>query len=112
MKEIKAYVSRHRIADVIDALRESGVCDIGTRADCHHLTVSAVQRPFAGADPAEQHYSMDLGGPVVTEYRLELVCADADVDTLVAAIAAAARTGAHSPGWIVVSEVARTLEIG
>lgn len=112
MKEIKAYIRQHRIADVLQALRHPGLCDPGAAgAGCHNITVSQVQRPLAGADPAQQHYSMDLAEPVVAEYKLELVCADDQADALVDAIAKAARTGQPEAGWIFVSDVERGLEI-
>ena len=111
MKLVKAYVSRYRIAEVLETLRESGVCDIGARSDCHYLTVTAVQRPFAGAEPSQQHYSIDLAAPVVTEYRIELVCADAQATELVEVIAKTAASGQRCCGWIVVSELEHAVEI-
>ncbi len=109
MKEIKAYIRQHRIADVLDALRASGLCDAG--GGCRNVTVSQVQRPLAGADPAQQHYSMELAEAVVAEYKLELVCADDQADALADLIARAAHTGQPEAGWIFVSEVQRVVEI-
>ncbi|MBI4291855.1 MAG: P-II family nitrogen regulator [Betaproteobacteria bacterium] len=116
MKEIKAYIRQHRIADVLQALRDSGICDPATcdRATSErgcHLTVSQVQRPLAGADPSQQHYSMELAEPVVAEYKLELVCVADAVGALVEVIAKAAHTGRPEAGWIYVSEVQRAVEI-
>ncbi|CAG0950489.1 Nitrogen regulatory protein P-II [Rhodocyclaceae bacterium] len=112
MKEIKAYIRQHRIADVLQALRESGLCDLGVAgAGCHNLTVSQVQRPLASGDPTQQHYSMELAEAVVTEYRLELVCADDQADALVGLIARAAHTGQPEAGWIFVSDILRAVEI-
>ena len=109
MKEIKAYIRQHRIADVLQALRESGLCDLGVAgAGCHNLTVSQVQRPLASGDPTQQHYSMELAEAVVTEYRLELVCAD---DQGIGLIARAAHTGQPEAGWIFVSDILRAVEI-
>ncbi|MDT3736785.1 MAG: P-II family nitrogen regulator [Denitratisoma sp.] len=112
MKEIKAFIRQHRIADVLQALRESGLCDPGIAgAGCHNITVSQVQRPLAGAEPAQQHYSMELAEAVVAEYRLELACPDEAADTLVDTIARAAHTGQPDAGWIFVSEIQRAVEI-
>lgn len=111
MKEIKAYVRQHRIADVLQALRASGLCDLDTGAGCHNLTVVQVLRPLANADPAQQHYSMELAEPVIAEYKLELVCADDSADALVDVIAKAAHTGQPEAGWIFVSEIQHAVEI-
>mgnify|MGYP003551386357 CR=1 FL=1 len=57
MKEIRAFIRQHRIADVLQALRESGLCDLGTAgAGCHNITVSQVQRPARTRRPT--HWSM------------------------------------------------------
>ena len=109
MKEIKAFIRQHRIADVLEALRDSGLCHAGAGAGC--LTVSRVQRPLTDADPTQQHYSMELAEPVVAEYKLELLCADDLADSLVDLIAKAAHTGQPEAGWVVVSEVQRAEEI-
>ena len=112
MKEIRAFIRQHRIADVLQALRESGLCDLGTAgAGCHNITVSQVQRPLASGDPTQQHYSMELAEAVVAEYRLELVCADDQADALVSLIAKAAHTGQPEAGWIFVSDIGRAVEI-
>lgn len=111
MKEIKAYIRQHRISDVLQALRDSGVCDLGTGTACHNITVSEVQRPLAGADPSQQHYSMDLAEAVVSEFKLELACPDDLVDALSDVIAKAAHTGQPEAGWIFVTDIQRATEI-
>ncbi len=62
-------------------------------------------------DSSERHYAMDLGDEVVNEYKLELLCEDAETDVLVDALVAAARTGQSVAGWITVSDVARAVSI-
>ena len=111
MKEIKAFIRQHRIADVLEALRDSGLCHSGAGAGGHNVVVSRVQRPLADADPTQQHYSMDLAEPVVAEFKLELLCADDLADPLVDLIAKAAHTGQPEAGWVIVSEVQRAEEI-
>ena len=59
------------------------------------------------SDSTEQHYSMDLGDEVVNEYKLELLCDDNEVDEIVAALQAAARTGQAVAGWITVTDLVR-----
>lgn len=112
MKEIKAFIRQHRIANVLQALRNTGQCDMGNVVNgCHNITVSKVQRPLASGDPTQQHYSMELAEPVVAEYKLELVCADDVVDALTDAIAKAAATGQAEAGWIFMSDIQRAVKI-
>lgn len=111
MKEMKAFIRQDRVADVLDALRDSGLCNCTAASGCYNITVSRVQHPFAGADTAQQHYAMDLAEPVVVEYKLELLCNDDLVDTLVDVIAKAAHTGQPEPGWILVGTIERAIKI-
>ncbi len=111
MKEIKAHIPMQRIPAVLDALRKSGVCDISRGSGCWNLTVSRVQRLQTSDDPGLQHYALDLAEPVVTEAKLELLCTDELADALVELISEAARTGRPGAGWILVSELARVVEI-
>lgn len=110
MKEIKAFIRQHRIANVLQALRDSGQCDLGDACNgCHNMTVSKVQRPLASVDPTQQHYSMELAEAVVAEYKLELVCADDVADALADAIVKAAATRQAEAGWIFMSDIQRAV---
>lgn len=111
MKEIKAYVHRSRIADVIDAIKGSPAWDGERGGRRHNLAVYIVKGSLVPLDSNEQHYSMDLGDEVVNEYKLELLCEDGEVDVLVDALIAAARTGQVVAGWITVSDVSRAVPI-
>lgn len=111
MKEIKAYVHRTRIADVIAALK---ACPSWTAARAnrrHNLAVYVVKGSLMPLDSDEQHYSMDLGDEVVNEYKLELLCEDGEVAEIVAALHAAARTGQAVAGWITVTDLALAMPI-
>ena len=105
MKEIKAYVHRNRIADVIAALKDSPAWGGERGGRRHNLAVYIVKGSLLPLDSDEQHYSMDLGDEVVNEYKLELLCEDSEVEPLKAAITAAARTGQAVAGWITVIDV-------
>lgn len=105
MKEVKAYVQRERVADVVTALRDSPVWG-GSKGDRRHNLAVYVVRGFVLSPSIEDHhFSMELGDEVINEYKLELICEDTEADALVAAIAAAARTGQPLAGWITVSEL-------
>lgn len=105
MKEIKAYVHRSRIADVMQALKESNPFKGREGAHRHNLTAYVVKGSLKALDQQEQHYSLDLGDAVIDEYKLEFVCDDADVAELVDLIKTTARTGGGCCGWVYVLDV-------
>lgn len=104
MKEIKAFVHRNRIADVVRALEQAGF---------RNLSVIDVKGMLKALDHKEQEYSVEIGEKVITEVKLELVC-----DTHERAAAAAriiqegAETGQPEAGWIYISEIEQALPIG
>lgn len=111
MKEVKAYVRRDRVADVIAALKESLAWG-GVSGDvAHGLAVYLVRSVVAPPDADDRHYSIDLGDEIVNEYKLELICEDAEVDALVAVIAEKAHTGREMAGWITVANLERAERI-
>jgi nitrogen regulatory protein P-II 1 len=111
MKEIKAYVHRSRVADVIAALKESSAWG-GESGDARHsLAVYLVRGMVAAPYSNDRHYSTDLGDEVVNEYKLELLCEEAEVEELVRVIAASAHTGSPAAGWITVSSLDEALRI-
>jgi nitrogen regulatory protein P-II 1 len=107
MKEIKAYVHRSRIADIVQALKESAPFAGRGGARRHNLTAYQVKGSLTAFDRLERHYSLDLGDAVIDEYKLEFVCEDEDVDALVAIIKQTARTGLGASGWVYVVDVIR-----
>ena len=111
MKEIKAYVHRSRVADVIAALKASPAWGNAAQGRQHNLSVYLVKGSLMPLGDDERHYSLDLGDEVVDEYKLELLCEDADVDALAQAIADAARTGQAQGGWITVTDVVRAIPV-
>lgn len=111
MKEIKAYIHNHRIADVIRAIKESGLCNTAGTPGCRNLAVIPVQSLLKAMDAKEQHYSVELAEAVINECRLELICEDHQVDELVGIIGRAARTGQAEAGWIYVSDIIRAVPV-
>ncbi|MCC6611642.1 MAG: P-II family nitrogen regulator [Burkholderiales bacterium] len=112
MKEIKAYVHRSRIAGVIRALKESGLCDLGGESGGRNVTAYEVKGSLEPLEEGEQHYSIDLAERVVHEFKLELICEDALADRLVEIIRTTARTGQENAGWICVADLERVVPIG
>lgn len=87
MKEIKAYIHNHRIADVVLALKTSAMYKKDSLTGCRSLGVVPFKNPFKVTDPNDrQYYSLQLAQTVVDEFKLELVCEDKQVDELVALI--------------------------
>ncbi|EWS56823.1 MULTISPECIES: P-II family nitrogen regulator [unclassified Methylibium] len=111
MKEIKAYVHSSRVAGVIAALKNSSAWGGERTGRRHNLAVYVVKGSIMPLDSGEQHYAMDLGDEVVNEYKLELLCEDGEVDEIVAAIQASARTGQAVAGWITVTELVQAIAI-
>ncbi len=105
MKEIKAYIHNHRIADVVRALKESEICNTDGKPGCRNLVVVPVKVLFKTMGASEQHYSVELAEVVVNEFKLELVCEDQQVDALVATIRHGSRVTHAEAGWIYVSDV-------
>ena len=103
MKEIKAFIHRNRIADVVHALKEAGY---------KYLTVIDVKGMLKALSTQEQEYSIEIGEKVVTEVKLELVCEDVKVKKATEIIRNKGRTGQEDAGWIYISKVDAALPIG
>lgn len=112
MKEIKAYVHRSRVADVIAALKECPAWGGERGGRRHNLAMYLVKGTLVPLDSDEQHYSIDLGDEVVNEYKLELLCEDEQVEALVAAIRDNALTGKSDAGWVYVTDVIQAVPVG
>jgi nitrogen regulatory protein P-II 1 len=111
MKEVKAYVHHSRVADVIAAIKDCPAWGGARGAHRHNLAVYVVKGSLLAVDSDETHYSMDLGDEVVNEYKIELLCDDAEVDDIVRDLVAAARTGQAVAGWVTVSDLTRAIPI-
>jgi len=111
MKEIKAYVHRNRVADVIAAIKASAAWGKSAKAHGHNLAVYMVKGSLFPLADGERHYSLDLGDEMVNEYKLELLCDATEVDELVETIRTTARTGQPHAGWITVTDLDRAVEV-
>lgn len=104
MKEIKAFIHRNRVADVVRALESAGY---------RNLSVIDVKGMLKALDSREQEYSLEVGGKVITEVKLELVCEDENrTAEAVQLIQKNGRTGQDEAGWIYISEIQAALPIG
>lgn len=102
MKEIKAFIHRNRISDVVHALKEAGY---------RHISVVDVLGMLKAMDSQEQQYSVELGSRVTPEIKLELVCEDHEVKAVVSLITDNAHTGQNTAGWLYVSNIEQVIKI-
>ncbi len=102
MKEIKAFIHRNRITDVIHALKEAGF---------RNLSIVDVKGMLKALDNKEQNYSVELGSAVITEMKLELVCEEVRVDEAIQLIQQHALTGQADAGWIYVIDIGQAIRI-
>lgn len=102
-KEVKAFIHRNRVADVVSALNNAGF---------RNITVVDVQGILQALSNKEPNYSVEIGQKVVNEVKLELVCDnESRLADAVQAIRQNAKTGQPSAGWIYVTEIHSVIEI-
>ena len=102
MKQIKAFIHRARVGDIVHALEAAGH---------RQLTVFDVKGLLQAVSNRESQYSIALGEKVTSEVQLELVCPDDDVERAVQLIRTLGRTGQPVSGWVYVSPVDLALPI-
>ena len=103
MKQVKAYIHHVRTNAVVQALTDAGYRNIAL------LDAQGTLKPL---NEDERNYSSEGGGLLIGEARLELVCEDAEVDTVTAIIRTHGRIGSTVSGWIYVSAMEQVLPIG
>ena len=105
MKEIKAYVRRDEIDEVVEALRAGGAPGVSV-IEIHPVGYGYAPNGF------EPHAAR-----LVQRYRylrvvkLEIMCADNQLERLLRILEAHRRTGAPGDGMIFVSEIADAIRI-
>lgn len=105
MKEIKAYIQRCCVNQVVDKLEKAGAPGI-TLVEIHPVGYgydpNYFQAQFGDAFKRYQHISV---------VKLEVVCTDQDVEKLVQVVREVCCTGDKGDGMIFVSEVSQALRI-
>jgi nitrogen regulatory protein P-II 1 len=102
MKQIKAFVHRNRVSDIVHALDAAGF----TR-----LSLFDVKGMLRALSAREQEYSVELGEKMINEVQMELFCEDNEAEAAIAIFSKVARTGKPEAGWIYVSEVGQSIRI-
>ena len=102
MKKIEAVIKPFKLEDVKDALTEAGITG---------MTVSDVK----GYGRQQGHSELYRGAEYVVDFlpkiKLELIVADADVDSTIDLIINSAKTGKIGDGKIFVSSIEKTVRI-
>ena len=102
MKQIKAFVHRQRVGDLVHALEAGGF---------EQLSLFEVKGLLRAWDTREQEYSVNLGESVISEVQMEVFCEDDQVDRALEIFQRLARTGRAGAGWLYVSPVERAVRI-
>lgn len=102
MKQIKAFVHRNRVADIVHALEA---------AQFRRLSLFDVKGLLRVVNAREQEYSVALGEPIVNEMQMELFCEDEQIDQAVEIFRRLGRTGRADAGWIYISTVDQAIAI-
>lgn len=96
MKQIKAFVNRKRVADLVHALEAGGF---------GRLSLFDVKGLLHALDKRDQEYSVALGEQIVSEVQMELFCEDDRVEAAVAIFRSVGRTGRADAGAVYVSPI-------
>jgi nitrogen regulatory protein PII len=103
MKEIKAYIKPHKLSEVTLALHQmkglTGMSVIDVRGFGHTRTTDA------------RHGTIDDLEDYAPHVKIEIVCKDESVETIVSTIEKAAHTGLHGDGKIYVSDISNAIRI-
>ena len=102
MKEIRAIIRLEKVRDILDALEENGHPGVSLARIEGHGRQAGVVEQFRGRE-----FKVDL----LPKARLDIVCKDGDVDTLVKLIADIAKTGNIGDGKIFVYPVDNAMRI-
>ena len=102
MKEIRAIIRVEKIRDVLDALEDTGHPGVSIERIEGHGRQTGIVEQFRGRE-----FKVDL----LPKARLDIVCADDQVETLVQTIAANAKTGGIGDGKIFIYPVEGALRI-
>ncbi len=108
MKEIKAFIHAHRVSDVLQALKEVEV----QGSQISNFAVFPVQALLHDTERKEARYSVDFGETVIHEFKIEILCPDTAVTTLVEVIQCVGHVGDREEGWIIVTDILSAVPVG
>ena len=108
MKEIKAFIHAHRVSDVLQAIKE--VDNSGVQIS--NFAVFPVQALLHDTELKEARYSVNFGETVINEFKIEILCHEEAVASLLEVIQRVGHTGDHEEGWIIVTDVLSAVPVG
>ena len=105
MKEIRAYIRRDEVDDVVERLQRSGAPGVSV-IEIHPVGYGYEANPFGprGARLVDRYRHLSI-------VKLEIVCTDSQVGPLLEVIRATCCTGNPGDGMVFVSEVVDALRI-
>jgi nitrogen regulatory protein P-II 1 len=101
LKEIKAFVSCNRVAEIVKTLRNTG-CYSGPS---NLSVVDVAGTTLQVSDSQERDFSLELGEVVVNEVKLELVCEDEYADEAVRIIQENGYAGQRIANWVCIIDI-------
>ena len=102
MKEIKAYIQPFMLQKVTDALH---------RVAIHGMSVSEIRGFGKEKDDAYPHHSRDYAIEFTPKVKIEIICSDDKVDSIVKVIKESAFTGRRGNGKIILTDVENVVSI-
>ena len=102
MKQLKAFVHRNRVADLLHALEAAGF---------RRLSLFDVKGLLRALSAREQEYSVEFGDQVISEVQMELFCEDDDVARAMEIFLRVGRTGRAEAGAVYISPVEQAFVI-
>lgn len=105
MKEMKAYIQRHQANQVVEKLCKAGAAGVAV-IEIHPLGYGYEPNPF------EPHAAKFIDRyRHLTIVKLEIMCTDAQLESLVQVIQGQCSTGYSGDGMIFVSEIVDAIRI-
>jgi len=91
VKQIKAYIHRHRAADLLHRLGAGGF---------DRISVFDIKGLLTALNRREQQYSVEFGEPIVNELQNEMFCADGGVPPAGELFRLYGGPGQTDAGWV------------
>jgi nitrogen regulatory protein P-II 1 len=102
MKKVEAIVRHFKLEDVKNALTEQGI---------HGMTITDVRGFGRQKGHTEMYRGTEYAVDFVPKVKIEVVCSDSNLQTVLDIILRAAQTGQIGDGKIFVSDLADTIRI-
>lgn len=102
MKEIKAYIQPFMLQKVTDALHKIHI---------HGMSVYEIKGCGKEKDESYPHHSRDYVVEFVPKVKIEIICADEDVDEIVETIQKHAHTGRRGDGKIFITHIEKAVSV-